>query len=240
VSYEFTTLAEDTFHRPDENPLSDGGNWNQINGDDAAQVVSDVCEPTVTATNPCGAVYTGIVWPTNPWASLTISFNAADNPLFELYQRLTNDGNFATGYTLQISPTTGAITLSANATDDVLYSDTLTFSNGDVILLGFFGTTWLVYRNGVQLSTGSDASTPSGGTAGFDLGANNAITSAQALNFSGGEVTQSSGGGSGKGEAAGYGTDISATSEITTNPAGETNSTQTSIFGTNRGTRFIG
>ena len=40
--------------------------------------------------------------------------------------------------------------------------------------------------------------------------------------------------------SAGYGTDISASSEVTTNPAGETNSARTSIMGTNRGSRFIG
>lgn len=39
---------------------------------------------------------------------------------------------------------------------------------------------------------------------------------------------------------AGYGTDISATSEVTTNPAGEINSNKTAVMGTNRGSRFIG
>ena len=39
---------------------------------------------------------------------------------------------------------------------------------------------------------------------------------------------------------AGYGTDISASTEFTSNPAGETNSNKTTIIGTNRGSRFIG
>jgi hypothetical protein len=39
---------------------------------------------------------------------------------------------------------------------------------------------------------------------------------------------------------AGYATDISATTEVSSNPAGEVNSHHTAIIGTNRGSRFIG
>lgn len=46
--------------------------------------------------------------------------------------------------------------------------------------------------------------------------------------------------GSGGHPPAGYDTDISTTTEFTSNPAGETNSIRTSIMGTNRGSRFIG
>jgi hypothetical protein len=102
--------------------------------------------------------------------------------------------------------------------DVLIFSGALNL-NPDAALMNAGG------RVGLQLDTESASPSPS------DVG----IT-----NFEAGAFSSGTAGAGGSTIEAGYGTDISASSEVTTNPAGETNSNRTSIMGTNRGSRFIG
>lgn len=195
MSFIFTPQFSDSFHRANENPLSDGGNWTLIDGDSPAQVINDSCEPTVTQLT-CGAIWTGsgFTWPSNPWASLTVnSLVAADAELeFNLYLRLTNDGTFSSGYDFVYNQEEYALVDLKTETEIVVAP--LVVSAGDVVLFGIFNNTWLVYHNGVLLNSGINSSTPSGGFGGFDIAAS-VVSNISLSNVSGGTVTQNSGAG---------------------------------------------
>lgn len=200
MGYVFTQQAVDTFQRANENPLSDGGKWTQIVGDDPAQIVSDVCEGTDT-TNFCGAVYTGTVWPANVWVSVKVSsVNLFDDKTaISVYLRYVNDGNFSVGYLLTLAAGVGNFSVDSLATASVIASGPLTVANGDTFLFGFYNNTWLFYQNGVLLSTGTNTDSPDAGTSGFDLLVSASVSNLSLSNFSGGLITQSSGGGGGNG-----------------------------------------
>lgn len=196
MSYNFTTLAQDTFHRANENPLSDGGNWTTIIGDSAAQVVSDACEATAPSAF-CGAVFSGISAPDNMYSSIKIGAqDVASNSAWEIYVRFVNNGNFTAGYSAYISNASpNSVQITAYATATTLATVSCTIHVGDVFLFGLYGSTWLLYQNGVLLAFGSDSSTPSGGTWGFDIISISTIASTTISQWAGGLI--SIGGGEG-------------------------------------------
>ena len=241
MAYIFTTQAQDTFQRANENPLSDGGKWTQIVGDDPAKIVSNACEPTDT-TNYCGAVYTGIVWPANSWVSVKVaSVNLSDSEtVISLYLRFVNDGNNTIGYLLQVDAFDGTFTIDSFVTASTLTSGSVTVANGDTFLFGFYNSTWLFYKNGILLSTGTDTDSANAGVAGFDLFASVAVANVQLSNFSGGLITESGGSGSGQINAGfGFSTDMPGSTAADTGGTAIV-TRKTAIMTTKFGSRIIG
>ena len=57
----FTQLAANNFQRPNENPLSQGGNWTTVSPDNPLQVLNNQC--TAQSVNSTGReLYTGVAY----------------------------------------------------------------------------------------------------------------------------------------------------------------------------------
>ena len=132
--------------------------------------------------------------------------------------------------------------------------NSITLSVDDIITFAIAGSATgsgklYMYQNGNLIFQGALNLNPdaalmnAGGLAGLQLDTSNtppAASDVGVINYAAGSFVPGSGGSTSNGMEAGYGTDISASSEITTNPAAEANSARTVIMGTNRGSRFIG
>lgn len=125
-----------------------------------------------------------------------------------------------------------------------------TFNVGDNIVFLVRGTNVYLFLNPASASTthvplaaGASSNSPTVGLIGLqmDLATADHTTSSWSA-FSAGRVDSTiiPVASTGATAEAGYGTDISSPSQMTSNPAGETNSRQTSLMGTGRGTRSIG
>src|ERR1700722_15005870 len=68
----YTTLASDSFHRGDENPVNPAV-WApglpSLGVHTPCQIVGNELEPTAAAS---AAFYTGIIWPANQWAQCRV------------------------------------------------------------------------------------------------------------------------------------------------------------------------
>src|ERR1700720_2694407 len=99
-----TQLVLDNFTRANENPLSNGGTWTTISGLSALQIVSNVCEPTVLATN-CGALWTGgQSWANDQYVEVTL--NATPGVSDFVVPTLRSDASRANCYELFCNATT--------------------------------------------------------------------------------------------------------------------------------------
>jgi hypothetical protein len=186
----FITLFEDTFHRADENPLSDSNNWaTQPNFANPLQVLSDVCAPTARFQN--FETYTGSL-PNDQFAQVTLgSFVLANAPFYRIDVRLTTPSGILHAYFLTIYTDSGgnqmSFTLTVDSTLIWSFSTGVPAVAGDVVMLAAQGTTLSVYRNGVLQGSVSDA-TYSSGTVGLQLEALTATTDIVVTDFQAGEV----------------------------------------------------
>jgi hypothetical protein len=196
MSYQFTQLALDTFHRANENPLSDGGNWTAIVGDAPAKVLSDACALTVTAdVTFCGAMFTGLTWPLNQWASVQLgTLNLTDSgTMAEIFLR--DQVSLGTGYTgyFSLGGVNGTFAyLYSNVTSQVLYQAADTFASGDTLTFGVIGNVWVYYHNGALIATGTDTGAPPPsvpGVAGFDFAATDSLSNLTIAKFAGGSMS---------------------------------------------------
>ena len=188
--------------------------------------------------------YTGDVW-----ASFKLLTSTAAGGTYVIGLRADTSLTAGTGIWFEVFGTLGAAPTASTVIDILNLADQtngfflaadIEFNVGDVILCLARANNYYIFQNGVAIAAITFVSTAAGYTS---LCIDNPTTLADTTlqNFLTGAVIASSGPSSGKTNLiAGYGTDISASSEVTTNPAGETNSNRTSIMGTNRGSRFIG
>lgn len=161
-----TQLVTDNFTRANENPLSQGGNWHTVTGAGAPQVVSNLCEPSVTTR--CASYYdAGIAWPTDQYAEtkLTSDTNSVSflGPLVRqatgadtCYEVVAEGPLNATGVLFLVKRIAGAQT--------TLHTATVTLAANDIIRLTVTGSVLTVQQNGTTLSafTTTDAAIASG------------------------------------------------------------------------------
>src|SRR5713101_8201411 len=92
MSLFLTQLAADNFQRANENPLKSPP-WSTGFGLSGLQIVSNLCEATITGT--CAENYTGTTLPADQYASTTIGSIAANGSDVFLFVRVT--GSFLSG-----------------------------------------------------------------------------------------------------------------------------------------------
>jgi len=196
----FTTLASDTFHRAPESPLASPPWQLDTVGDNGLQIVSDACEPQVILpTNGSGEFYTGITWPTDCWAEITIVNFADPSSDFDLLVRDTAlDRSTPTGYDLAVNlngngpaPCTGIVAFYNDTEEGEIWTSSLTVTNGDIFKVAVVGSGWYVWQNGVLLQSGIDSSVTTRGLTGLILEADPTISNSTVKNFSGGAVGDS-------------------------------------------------
>ena len=191
----YTTLASDTMHRANVNPLNNPP-WSTTDGIAPLQIVNN--EACCTAGESIG-VYTGIAWPNNQWSQCQadackfvtqVGFDFAS--IIVVGRRL----NAINAYAFEMDGPLGAacnysfFKLVAGATT-TFSAGTLAIHAGDVIRLECFGTTISALVNGAVISSVTDTTFTSGNMAVdlFETSSSPAITDAQFSNFSGGSIT---------------------------------------------------
>ena len=174
-------LAFDNFQRPDENPLSDEGNWSTetTGAIGPAQLVSHLVEGTTAGS------YSLAAWaasaPNDQWSETTLHASGAGTYVGpEARASLSADTEYVF-VTSTLSSGTAYLLSRVAGTQSVLSSGTVTPSVGDVFRIAVQGKVLKVYQNGTHL-TAFDA-TDSGiasGHFGLFIGQNNAdLTVAQ-------------------------------------------------------------
>lgn len=149
----------DNFTRTPENPLSNGGAWtNGLTGFANMQLISNTAR---SATAGAGAAYVGVPnFTSYPNQSATISVISTAG--FGVLVRMDSSGNGYRLYavnstTLRISRVTAGVGTAIGADFAVTG-----LSSGVLVTLEISGTTLTAYRNGVSITTRSDATYATG------------------------------------------------------------------------------
>jgi hypothetical protein len=201
----YTTLASDSFHRADENPVNPAV-WSaglpSLGVHTPCQIVSDELEPVDAAG---AAFYTAISWPNNQWAqvqvdacqfsddddyaSVLLVLNGGTNS--DVYYALEVDGPLGATCNVSIFEQTGSgyvFFLGTDAGDAVI-----SLFAGDTIRMELFNGMLSAYVIHEGVSTPILAPTlgslVQGGTPGLVLYQNTLPADAQVSNFSGGTIT---------------------------------------------------
>ena len=193
MSLVFTQLAQDSFQRANENPLSDGGNWTDgFGGASSLAIVNNQC--VAPNDDESGlAYYTGIIWPNNQWAQVEV----ANEDLFGAEIYLRNGGYrfvLDAGTVLPVSNWT-ALFGCESTPDNVLIPSPGTYEPpnvGDVIRFVVVGSTIYFYLNGNLVLSGIDNNNtaPFGGRVGLALTGVFDPHNPAFINFSGGSVAE--------------------------------------------------
>ena len=192
----FVQLALDTFQRADENPL-DPARWSSFDpslGSLDLQIVSHQCQGNGTPNvDESAELYTGISWPADQWAEITIG-NSAECQLM-----LRTDPLFTTGYVclLEGPPFPAAPTHEIHIEDVIggsfIYDSDNTIRNvGDIFRIAAQGTHIYLWQNGVLIAAVESATTASG-SSGLLLANYSANTDSYITNYQGGSISSSSG-----------------------------------------------
>ena len=232
------------------------GNWTTPTGGTALKIVGTspyYVEPTTTSTL-CQAVYIGASYGQNQYSEVTLA--TLSGTLFQRYiaPMVLASTTALTDYEAEIGSPTATSDAAAKIYKRVAGTPTQIGPTagcepqvGDVwrlsVVFGSDGFPVLsLFQNGFLILQVQDQSaTPiTSGNPGMAAYSSVAIADAQISLFAAGNANVIPAYPSSGGNFAGYGTDISASTEFTSHPAGEINSSRTSIFGTNRGSRIIG
>ena len=183
-------LASDNFTRANENPLNPT-NWTTVTGNNALQVVSNLCESTVAAARSW-ELFTNATWPNDQYSSVTVNAfaNGSTTEIINVFARGSTSTTTA-NYQLRIQ---GAV--SGNPTYTI-FSSNLTLagptvlgaavSSGDIFTLKCQGTTITAYKNGVQLTSLTDSHVASG-SPGLAIETVTTITSVNSSLWTGGSI----------------------------------------------------
>lgn len=191
-----TQLANDSFARANENPLTDGGSWTTITGFQSPQVVSSACEGS-SAGNKNGSYWSALSWPNDQYSELKLQ-TLTNSAWLAVLARVQPSA--ATGYYFELdgigSSQNIALGRLTNGTRISFTSGTLTTAQGGIITIQAQGTTITALYNGTQVLTFTDSAYGSG-SPGFLLTPVNSLSDAAISLWDGGDF--SSGGGSGGG-----------------------------------------
>lgn len=191
----YTTLATDTFHRANENPLNPAV-WGVSDGIAPMQIQSN--EGILTAGESIG-IYTGIAWPNDQWAQVQVDVNEFTGPpgTFKYASSIivARRHDAINGYAFEIDGPLGpACNYSffkiIGGVGTLFSGGTCNLPAGASIRIECFGTSISAIANGVLISTVTDTSLSSGQVA-VDLFFDTVITDAQVSNFSGGAIVSS-------------------------------------------------
>lgn len=161
-----TQLAQDNFQRPNENPLSQGGNWSlDSHPDPALKIASDICEATTTSV--CAELYTGQTLPNDQYATLTFATtpHTGSFAIAILGIRTTDNGSSILGlpgYQLRVFSVNGPGGWVLSNMGTTIISGSQNAAAGDVWIVAAVGTTIFVLQNGVQIGSVTNAAYSSG------------------------------------------------------------------------------
>lgn len=187
-------LVSDNFNRADGGL---GTNWTTITAKLAPAIVANAVQRNTTATPSSQALYTGIAWPNNQQASITVTTltSGSIGPIVRGTAATTTD------YVAQVNaPCDGTSTLQVsrvvNNTATVIYGPTTkTCTAGQVVKLVVSGgtpSTLTVYYNGVDQTGPITDNTPIlSGSAGIFVTTAGAATTAVLDNFLGESIAGS-------------------------------------------------
>lgn len=199
MSFIFTPLASDNFQRPDENPLANPPWIPDSFSDPSCQIVSHLCE-TSDGGSSSYSFYNGIVTPADQYVDITIGALANGASCGSLIRNDISD--VTVGYDFSVTGAFGSSNLielyDNNLGNDILNLPNQTVNLGDVFRVGFIGTTWVVYQNGVLIGTGTSSTTTDAGITGVFLSPTGSVVSNSGISkFVVGSMSQSGGGGGG-------------------------------------------
>lgn len=197
----YTTLASDTFHRANANPIADPP-WAAAptDGIPANQILNNELCPT---TGESISIYDAIAWPADQWAQFQIdacAFHTEVGQDFASGLLVMRRLNAANGYALEIDGPLGPacnvdffVETTGGAT--AFFTGTHAVNVGSVIRMECFGTTISAYIDGVLLMSVTDSQLSAGGNVAidtFETVSDPAPTNIQISNFLGGSITQGS------------------------------------------------
>ncbi len=180
-----TPLHSDTFQRPDENPLSDGGKWTAPSGLNTGQLVSHAVESITTGLPNPNAFWTGDgAWANDQYSQITVQNISGIGQVFAAVR--SNVAASTTVYYVQTNAGAVQIYKEVAGSFTQLTSVTAAITAGDKLALAVIGTTLYALKNGAVISSVIDNSIASG-TAGFMLYVpSGSITDAQVSAWEGG------------------------------------------------------
>lgn len=188
MSLIYTQLAQDTFQRPNENPLNPV-NWTAIPATVALQIVSHECEGT-DLSNTGAANYTGISWPNDQYIDITVQTVSGGSAAGGLVRSSADQTH---GYELVLADIGGGVVtveVVEISTSTVLFTFDTPFVPGVVFRLSAVGHLISLFQNGVSVGSATD-STNTSGFAGLQESPVTAFSDVQISNFAGGSVTSS-------------------------------------------------
>lgn len=141
-------LATDNFTRANESPLSQGGNWSNP-GSLFFQLTGNVALP-VDASNDDHSWYTGVAFPDDQYASVTLNSPGAwpAEAGIGVMLRFADANNL---YRIVTDTTEVAVAKQQSGAYSLITTRATTFATGDVLRAEIQGTTLRVFKNGVQL-----------------------------------------------------------------------------------------
>jgi len=157
--YTFTPIYDiDFITTPDQNPLSDSGNWTAGNPSFRLQVASGACEAVSGSTGD--ARLSGPTLPNDQYSLFTAGGIVESS---NAYLRSAVAGTGHGGFRFFLFYLTSTIYVY-NPSSSLILTIPVTFSSGDQFLAFAYGTTIGIYQNGVLIGSVTNASVTTGTT----------------------------------------------------------------------------
>jgi hypothetical protein len=195
VSVIFIPLYSNSFQGPNQNPLSDGGNWTtdpNFSDDSPLEILNG---QAVGSNSGSGQSYYsgGVDLTSDQFIQYTISSfqqNIGDDETFAYIRYNTTTG---TGYRLQIEwqNSLGNFLVRVIAPNtNVISSQHITLNIGDVMALSAFGSTIMLTQNSKVLFSGTDTTSDFDGTVALGVSPGLGADITRFTNFSTGSVVE--------------------------------------------------
>jgi hypothetical protein len=186
----YTQLAQDTFIHANQNPI-DAAHWTTFTpGFADLQILSNKC--LAAATGLAGAAYTGISWPANQYAEITIAVLSGAACEADIILRSSADGNNCYDFGIVDNGDGTAFVFFESIVGGfvvgLFQNAAVPFSAGDIFRASALGTTISFFQNGILLGSAIDSAVASG-NAGVSFFTTTLVTEAQLSNFAGGSVS---------------------------------------------------
>lgn len=151
----YTQLAEDTFQRSDENPLT-ASKWTLTTGgvSNPMQLKNRQAIATTIGGNTCSMYYSGVAFPNDQYVEITVG-SLVGSGILEFEARATLDST--AGYVMQINPT-----ILVLAGGSIIATPAANVRVGDKFRIECLGTKISFFYNGTLLLSQTDAGRASG------------------------------------------------------------------------------
>jgi len=148
-----TKLGEDTFQRPNEAPLSDGGNWLQGNQGAQTNLVSHLAVSTSNA-NASRAYWTP-TFPDDQYSQIILASDFNSGSIVGVDVR-NPAGASNTQYEFFVQPTSWTLRSIVNGSAATIASGSGSFAAGDVITIAIITQTIFCFQNTTQITVQTD------------------------------------------------------------------------------------